>query len=128
VEIEINISGEPVRLPAATEMNLLRISQEAVGNAVKHGQANHISVKLNYALDRVQLTVCDDGKGFEPGQVPSTGHFGLLDMQERAQSMGTRLSVETLPGQGSKISVEVAIRPQQLIDEEGKAHTYSGRG
>jgi signal transduction histidine kinase len=128
VKIEVNITGDPVRLPAAMEMNLLRISQEAVGNAVKHGQAKHISVELNYAVDRIQLTVRDDGSGFEPGQVPSTGHFGLLDMQERAQSMHTQLSVESFAGRGSKVSVEVSIRPQQLIDEERKAHTYSGRG
>lgn len=128
VQIEVMIVGTPVRLTTAVEMNLLRIGQEAVGNAVKHGQAKRISVELNYAVKKVRLSVWDDGRGFVPGQLPSTGHFGLLDMQERAQSMGTELTVESSPGHGARIIVEVPIGAQQLIDEEHKAHTYSGRG
>jgi len=71
--------------------------------------------------------VSDDGKGFVTGQPSPTGHFGLLDMRERAQSMGSHLKVESEPGRGTRIAVEVSLHPAEGIDEELKANTYSGR-
>jgi signal transduction histidine kinase len=127
VAINVRIDGKPFRLPGPIEMNLLRIGQEAVSNAVKHGKAEQISMQLSYAPGMVRLTVKDDGKGFAVEQGSPTGHFGLLDMRERAQSMGSLLVIESQPGHGACISVEVQVRPKQAIDEEFKANTYSGR-
>ena len=62
------------------------------------------------------------------GQSSPTGHFGLLDMRERAQSMGSHLKVESEPGRGTRIAVEVPpSSPAEGIDEELKANSYSGR-
>ena len=129
---DFKIQGSPVRLPGPVEMNLLRIGQEAVANAVKHGRARHVSIELRFAPASVCLTVSDDGEGFAAGQSSPTGHFGLLDMRERAQSMGSHLQVESEPGRGTRIAVEVPLhpregRPAEGIDEELKANTYSGR-
>ena len=57
----------------------------------------------------VRLTVSDDGQGFAADQASPTGHFGLLDMRERAQSMGSHLTVESEPGRGTRIAVEVPV-------------------
>jgi signal transduction histidine kinase len=126
-KVDFKVEGSPVRLPGPVEMNLLRIGQEAVANAVKHGGARLVSIELRYAPASVGLTVSDDGKGFAAGQPSPTGHFGLLDMRERAQSMGSHLKVESEPGRGTRIAVEVPLRPAEGIDEELKANTYSGR-
>jgi signal transduction histidine kinase len=126
-KLDFKVHGRPVRLQGPVEMNLLRIGQEAVANAVKHGHARHVSIELRYEPLSVCLTVSDDGQGFAAGQSSPTGHFGLLDMRERAQSMGCHLRVESEPGRGSRIAVEVPLHPSERIDEELKANTYSGR-
>ena len=126
-KVNFKIQGSPVRLPGPVEMNLLRIGQEAVANAVKHGRARQVFIELGYAPTLVCLTVSDDGQGFAAGQSSPTGHFGLLDMRERAQSMGSLLRVESEPGRGTRIAVEVRVHPAEAIDEELKTNTYSGR-
>ena len=125
VKVNVNVSGNPVRLPAPIEMNLLRIGQEAVSNAVKHGGAHVIGADLKYDADRVRLCVADDGRGFRPQESAASGHFGLLDMRERALSMGCHLQVESAPGCGTRITVEVPINHQ--FDEADKVDTNSGR-
>jgi signal transduction histidine kinase len=127
VEISVKISGTPVRLPSLVEMNLLRIGQEAVANAVKHGESQHITIELQYAPDSVRLFVKDDGCGFAPDEALSAGHFGLLDMRERAQSIGCHLEIKSASGRGTRVTIEAPINGQRLPDEESKADTYSGR-
>jgi signal transduction histidine kinase len=129
---DFKIQGSPVRLPAPVEMNLLRIGQEAVANAVKHGRARHVFIELRFEPASVCLTVSDDGEGFAAAQPSPTGHFGLLDMRERAQSMGSHLRVESESGHGTRIAVEVPLHPREGhpaegVDEEFKANSYSGR-
>jgi signal transduction histidine kinase len=124
---DFKIEGTPVRLPGPVEINLLRIGQEAVANAVKHGHARQVSIQLSFAPSSVCLSVSDDGQGFPAGQPSPTGHFGLLDMRERAQSMGSHLKAESEPGRGTRIAVEVPLHPAEGIDEELKANTHSGR-
>ncbi len=125
-EFDFKIQGSPVRLPGPAEMNLLRIGQEAVANAVKHGRARHVSIELRYAPASVCLTVSDDGEGFMAAQASPTGHFGLLDMRERAQSMGSHLRVESEPGRGARIAVEIPVHSAEAMDEELKTNTHSG--
>jgi two-component sensor histidine kinase len=127
VEMNVKISGTPVRLAAPVEMNLLRIGQEAVANAVKHGEARHVTIELQYAPGSVRLFVKDDGCGFAPDLALSAGHFGLLDMRERAQSIGCHLEIESAFGRGTQLTVEAPIQGQRLPDDEPKADSYSGR-
>ena len=126
-KLDFKIQGSPVRLPGQIEMNLLRIGQEAAANAVKHGRAGEVSIELRYAAASVSLTVKDNGQGFAAGQSSPTGHFGLLDMRERAQAMGTHLRIESEPGHGTRITVEVPVQLAETIDEGLKTNTYSRR-
>lgn len=125
-KFDLKVQGSPVRLPGPVEMNLLRIGQEAVANAVKHGRAQQVAIELRYAPASVCLTVSDDGEGFVAAQASPAGHFGLLDMRERAQSMGTYLRVESEPGCGTRIAVQVPIPSPEAMDEELKTNTHSG--
>jgi signal transduction histidine kinase len=123
VNISVEISGTPVRLSAPVEMNLLRIGQEAAANAVWHANCRQITIQLKYTPSGVRLLVQDDGCGFVPAL--SAGHFGLQDMQERAQAMGCQLEIESQPGHGTSVAAEVQINQSHLNDEEPKADTYS---
>jgi len=109
VDVNVSVTGQPRPLPRLVESHLLRISQEATANAVKHAQANRIKIELNYENNVVHLTVSDDGQGFSPDSVPSgeSGHFGLLGMRERAEKMGGLLHVSSAPGRGAKIEITV---------------------
>ena len=128
VKIDFQVTGTPTRLSGPVEMNLLRIAQEAVANAIKHGRARQIHVNLQYDPKRVCLSVADDGEGFSEKATPQAGHFGLLDMRERAQSLGSRLVLDTAPGQGTRIAVEAPVDTHESFDAEPKVNTHSGRG
>jgi signal transduction histidine kinase len=107
-------------------MNLLRIAQEAVANAIKHGHAHHVNIELLYTSTAVCLKVIDDGCGFAATQAAPTGHFGLLDMRERAHSMGSELNVVSEPGRGTQISLRVPPDSAEPTHAELKTNSYSG--
>ena len=125
--IGVNVTGTPVRLPGKIEMNLLRIGQEAVANAIKHGHATDVQIDLQYIPGKVVLKVRDDGSGFTPEQPGPAGHFGMLDMRERAEALGSHLHVDSAPGRGALIALEVEYEPP-ISDADPKAHTHTGRG
>jgi signal transduction histidine kinase len=124
--VNVAITGTPVRLSVQKEMNLLRIAQEAVANAVKHGCAQQVNIDLLYTPASVLLKVSDDGCGFPSTEVARAGHFGLLDMRERAHSMGSRLNIESEVGHGTCISLQVSLDSTEAHDGELKSNTYSG--
>jgi signal transduction histidine kinase len=129
-KVEVKIHGRPVRLPGQVEMNLLRIAQEAVSNALTHGGAQRVEIELTYSPISIGLAVTDDGKGFAAGQNSPSGHFGLLDMRERAQSMGSQLKIESQPGRGARVAIEVAGNwkvpdSAEANHAELKTNTYS---
>ncbi|HEV2989378.1 MAG TPA: sensor histidine kinase [Candidatus Angelobacter sp.] len=116
-KIQVRIEGEPCRLSPEIEMNLLRIGQEAVANALKHANARNIVVELRYEPRRFCLNVIDDGRGFTPGDPAfiARGHFGLLDMHERAESIGCRLQIKSEIGRGTSLHVEISTATKQLL-------------
>jgi signal transduction histidine kinase len=97
-----------VEVPPATREALVRISREAVANAVRHGNAEEVQLTLSCS-DTLRLTVTDDGCGFDPGaraRTPAAG-FGLVSMRERAEALGGSLAVVSAPGAGTAIEVVV---------------------
>ena len=108
-EIEISIEGDP-RLPPDVEKGLLRIGQEALANAVRHARAQKVSVVLAVRNSTVLLTVADDGDGFDPEATRTRSRrLGLTSMRERAEALGGDLAIESSPGEGTRISVEVEL-------------------
>lgn len=93
------------------EQELLRIAQEALQNAVKHGHGAAVRVSVRRQRGAVVLTVRDDGPGFDPQALPRTVRsHGMTTMRQRARALGSELSVRSAPGQGSVVSVRVPLR------------------
>jgi nitrate/nitrite-specific signal transduction histidine kinase len=93
-------------LPVDVKIALYRIVQEALNNVVKHAQCTRVTVTVHAPEvgAGIEVHVCDDGQGFDPGDVPAD-HFGLLTMRERASAIGARLDLATAPGKGTCVSV-----------------------
>ncbi|WP_426403328.1 GAF domain-containing sensor histidine kinase [Streptomyces sp. R-07] len=95
-------------LPAAQEEAVLRVAQEALHNALRHADAELVTVSLTRSGQGARLTVTDDGKGFDPRTVRRAGrHLGLVSMRDRASGVGGRLTVTSAPDQGTTIEMEV---------------------
>ncbi|MEU2064946.1 GAF domain-containing sensor histidine kinase [Streptomyces sp. NPDC013455] len=95
-------------LPATQEEALLRVAQEALHNALRHSGAAHVDVSVERRGNGAVLRVTDDGRGFDPTAVRRAGrHLGLVSMRDRASGAGGSLSVESAPGKGTTIEMEV---------------------
>ncbi|MFI1360087.1 GAF domain-containing sensor histidine kinase [Streptomyces sp. NPDC020898] len=95
-------------LPAAQEEALLRVAQEALHNALRHSGAARVEVTLAKRGQGAALRITDDGTGFDPTAVRTAGrHLGLVSMRDRAGGVGGRLDVESAPGKGTTIEMEV---------------------
>ncbi len=106
--ITVQTSGTEHPLTASADFHLLRIAQEAITNAIKHGEARHITIQLDYLPDSTRLTIRDDGRGFDPAAAKSPGpHFGLLGMRERAGKIGASLTLDSAPGHGCSVSAVI---------------------
>jgi signal transduction histidine kinase len=110
-KIAVQVRGSYRPLPARTEDELLRIAQEAVTNSIRHAQASEIDVELAFDPRLLRMTIADDGKGFSPtGDTTGVnGHFGLKGMRERAAAIDAKLKLDTAPGAGTRLSIEVAV-------------------
>ncbi len=109
VEARVSITGKPCPLPPGVEVALLRATQEALANVRKHAQASSVCVTLSYMGDLVVLDVQDDGAGFDPELAGATGCFGLAAMRERVEQLDGDLIVESMPGGGTTLVVEIPL-------------------
>jgi len=92
---------------------LFRVAQEALGNAVKHSDARHVSVELTGVPSGLALTITDDGKGFDVDSVPNGG-LGLVSMRERVESVGGLLEIHASPAAGTRLRVTVPTRTAEM--------------
>jgi signal transduction histidine kinase len=114
IRIDTSVEGSPRPFPLAVENNLLRIGQEALTNAVKHGRASRVQMQLLYQPHAFRLRVTDDGRGFDADAPPAPGHFGLIGMRERAAEIGARLDVRSGPDRGTEVQVTMALESREL--------------
>ncbi|GAB2805549.1 sensor histidine kinase [Streptomyces daliensis] len=105
------LAGDPVPLPTAHEIALLRIAQSALANTVQHAGATTAEVALSYLGDHVAMDVADDGHGFDPRRLPGARDygFGLAAMRDRAHALGGTLTVESVPGHGTALAVRLPL-------------------
>jgi signal transduction histidine kinase len=105
---ELKVAGdEELLLPPRIEDGLYRIAQEALNNALKHAQARRITVCLSLFPRQVALEIADDGRGFDLDTVRERAGLGLRSIEERVAQLGACLTIDSQPGQGTKIKVEV---------------------
>lgn len=113
--LPVTVNLGPVQLPnsvpAETELQLLRITQEALANSHKHSQASAAEVSLVIGDDFIELRVADNGVGFDPEDPKSNGrpHFGLSTMRERAEAIDAEFSLESAPGKGTVVLVQAPL-------------------
>ncbi len=121
IPADVTVTGTPAPLRPEAEVTLLRAAQEALTNVRKHARASRVTVTLSYMDDLVVLDVQDDGVGFDPAAEPPAsseppgglgGGFGLRAMRERVTRLGGQLLIESAPGEGTTVVVEVPVQSE----------------
>ena len=89
----------------------MRIVRELVLNAIRHGQATSVSIAGCIDGNHLRFSVRDNGTGFDPSTAPglSSGHFGLQGIRERIQDLDGTMNIESVHGEGSKVSISIAL-------------------
>jgi ligand-binding sensor domain-containing protein/signal transduction histidine kinase len=117
VETRFEVIGDEVPLAPGSVHQLVCIGQEAVTNALRHAEPNHIEIRLHYQPCALSLSVKDDGRGFQSAAASEVmrGHFGIPVMEERARKLGGTFRVESAAGCGTEIVVSVPFQMPALV-------------
>ena len=114
VHVAITVNGRrPAHCSSDVDLQLFRIGQEAITNAIRHGHATEVRIVVSYEKDGVRLRVCDNGCGFtldehQPARDPGE-HFGLQTMRERAARISGRLDIVSSPGSGTTVETLIPV-------------------
>lgn len=104
------ICADPLEnVPPEAAFNLLRIAQESLANVRRHAHARSVRVQLTQENNLFELTVADDGRGFDPGLSSERHHHGLAMMRERIRGLGGQLTLATSPGQGTRVAARLPL-------------------
>lgn len=120
LEITLQADRDDHLLTQEIRLALFRIYQQCMANVLRHSQATQVTVRLEISEEEVSLHVEDNGVGFEPPvrmvDLLRTGHYGLAGISERVESLNGSLMIDSSPGNGARITVEiprVVVRPEQ---------------
>jgi two-component system NarL family sensor kinase len=108
IVVNFGVVGAGRMLPIRVEVGLYRILQEALTNIGRHAQAHHVNVQVVVMPEHVEMTISDDGRGFDPDQV-TNNHFGLIGMNERVKLLSGKLRVSSSPGAGTELEISVPL-------------------
>jgi len=110
VKTSVKLRGlRQLTLPAATEVSIFRIVQEAVANSLHHARPANLAVEVARDDGHLRVEIADDGCGFDPARPGRLQAFGLTSMRERATSCGGRFSLNSTPGKGTRVVLEIPI-------------------
>jgi signal transduction histidine kinase len=104
LEVEVHATDIPDDLPDDYKICIYRVVQEALNNAARHASAHHARVELKQGLRLIEVSISDDGSGFDAERVRG---MGLLGMEERVRRLKGTLVIESKPGQGTEIRVQL---------------------
>jgi signal transduction histidine kinase len=127
-KLHLDLPAENVTfLEPHIEQSIYRVAQEALENCVRHAEAKTLWVKLTYSskqnqTGQIQLTMSDDGQGFDSSQAIPRGHYGVAGMKERANVIGGTLQVESSPGEGTTVQL---VAPLMMSTEMSLGETKS---
>ena len=108
ISTEVEHVGAGAQLLPADEIQIMHIVQESLSNIRKHARATHVRVMVRREIDHIEITVLDNGVGFDPENDPnclSDRHVGLKIMRERAHRIGGECRIKSMPGQGSRVTL-----------------------
>jgi signal transduction histidine kinase len=118
INVELNFPEINMRPPMELEVTLYRISQGLISNIIEHSEAKNVSISLEYTESQCTLVVQDDGKGFDVDQLkgvePGGRGAGLFTMRERARLLGGAGFVESKPGYGTKVTINLPISIESI--------------
>ena len=100
------------RVPADAALALYRAAQEGITNALRHGEATHLTLRLAGTADEVALLLRDDGRGLPEGGPPRDGHYGLRWLRERVEALRGSVTLENLPPRGAQLAVRLPLAPE----------------
>jgi signal transduction histidine kinase len=121
VEADLEVEGDLSNLSDSQKIVLFRVVQEALSNVRKHSEAESVSVVLRSRRTFVDLTVADDGRGFDPRRL-DTNRLGLAGISERVRLLGGAVEIETIPGAGTTVR---ATLPQWKASTPAAATIYA---
>jgi signal transduction histidine kinase len=117
ISIEVSLPAEMPRLSDEVELCIFRIAQESLQNVVKHSGAAKVRLALRYMPGKIRMVVSDTGRGFDPSEV-FQGGLGLLSMEERALSVGGKLTVKSSRGGGTRVHLMIPLKPERTRQPE----------
>jgi signal transduction histidine kinase len=103
--LDVSVQLDPVSLEPTVHLACYRIAQEGLRNVARHANASALQVRLCEGPP-VELSIVDDGAGFDPDDVPA-GHLGLTIMRERAAAIGAQLLIDAAPGRGTRLRLRI---------------------
>jgi PAS domain S-box-containing protein len=106
IPVVITVQGKGI-LPAETQVAIYRVCQEALNNIAKHSKASQVEIDLRHAEEpgELELHIRDNGRGYNPSESKSSGHYGLSMMRERAEAVGADLTITSQPGLGTELTI-----------------------
>ena len=116
IAVEAKLQFIRKSVPPLIGDNVYRILQESLTNIAKHAAAHRVEVVLQAEADALELTVADDGCGFELTSLDDTNRLGMLGMRERTELLGGSFQVHSAPGAGTRIHLRIALPSQQIDD------------
>jgi PAS domain S-box-containing protein len=122
IETTIDADGDLHHLQGDIALCLYRVTQEALHNIARHSEAKRAHIKLKQIGDSLELSISDDGRGFEPEQVKASGQgLGLISMEERVHFVGGTLRIEAMPNQGTTLRVQIPLGDHHELSTQGTA-------
>ncbi|RJE85623.1 histidine kinase [Paenibacillus sp. 1011MAR3C5] len=122
VHTVFELTGKEIRLPSAMEAAIYRMVQEAFSNILKHANASHVTLDIYYSPQLITLTIQDNGNGFLVGlddqPTSRNSHFGLVGMRERVELIEGRMVIDSKPGQGTKIVIDIPTTSEHRKENE----------
>ena len=122
VEIEFMRVGVPLSLPKDISLCLYRVLQEGLQNAIKHSGVRQFKVELTGNSSEVQLSIRDNGVGFDPTRTDNRRGMGLISMRERMRLVHGDFSLESEPGRGTAVTCKVTIGNQTPKGSFGQSY------
>ena len=111
VSCEVNVRGNVRRVGSRSEVAAYRVVQEALQNVARHSGVDYATVEIGFNPDKLTVSICDEGKGFDVGILDGSAHarFGLLSMRERAEGLGGSFEIVSTVGTGTEVRVSFPI-------------------
>ncbi|MFN2221647.1 MAG: sensor histidine kinase [Candidatus Promineifilaceae bacterium] len=113
--VNVRTIGQPQSLSPRRSREIVYIVREALNNVEKHAGAEEVGILLQYGEEEFRLTVCDNGKGFQPDEVEIESRYGVVIMSERASSINADLAIESSPGQGTEVALRLPLSTGAVV-------------